>query len=348
LLNLAGRAGRLRREFHGNVWCLRPEYWPKPPRDRADLPNVVSALETTMLDGGLAIQRVLAGETSADLDGAATAAIGHLLTEYVQTKRAPDFRLNPDATEELQRTMAVLNDLPLILSSEIFKRNSGILPMRIENLHSALAVTKNLEDWLPMAPFEKGFYQRLRSIFELLHTELHGKKTLEYKFDVWLASRWVHQDTLQKIIESSLAWRISKGLPVDVRDTIRKTIRRIEQSIRYQWVRSLRAYHDVIGFVLRSKGRNKEADDLRPLYLYLEYGAYDRPILSLISLGFSRTAALILKRLLKFPSDASPEVCRDIMLTRDLSAGKVPKIIQREAEALLGKSRESKQAINPN
>jgi hypothetical protein len=36
------------------------------------------------------------------------------------------------------------------------------------------------------------------------------------------------------------------------------------------------------------------------------------------------------------------------MLTRDLSAGKVPKIIQREAEALLGKSRESKQAINPN
>jgi len=339
LLNLAGRAGRLRREFHGNVWCLRPEFWPKKPRDRAELPDVVSALETTMLDGGTTIQRVLDGQTDADPDGAATAAIGHLLTEYIQTQRVPDFRLNPDADKELQRTMAALRDLPLVLPSEIFKRNGGILPMRLENLHSVLVVEADLDDWLPMAPFEKGFYHRLLSIFELLHRELHGKRTIEYKFDAWLASRWVHQDTLQQIIESSLTWRTSQGLPTDVRETIRKLIRRIEQWIRYRWVRSLRAYHDVLGFVLRSNDRSQEADNLRPLYLYVEYGAYDRPILSLISLGFSRTAALILKRLVSFPSDATPETCRQVLLSRDLSAANVPKVIQREAQALLGRLR---------
>lgn len=336
-LNLAGRAGRLRREFHGNVWCLRPEYWQTQPQDHAELPNVASAFATTMLDGGTAIQRVLDGHSGADPDGAATAAIGRLLTEYIRPNRTPDFELKPNAEEELKRTLAMLHALPLTLPSEVFDQNSGILPTRIESLHRALSAEESLDDWLPMAPFEKGFYSRLRKIFELLHRELHGKRTLEFTFDAWLASRWVHQDTLQKIIDSRLTWRRSQGLPTDVRDTIRKIIRRIERWLRYQWVRSLRAYHDVLGLILRSRGKNDEADSLRPLYLYLEYGAYDRPILSLISLGFSRTAALVLRRLLKFPSDASPELCREILLRRNLAALRVPLIIQRESHALLGR-----------
>jgi hypothetical protein len=335
-LNLAGRAGRLRKEFHGNVWCLRPEQWPREPRDRAELPNVVSALETTMFDGGTAVQRVLSGDTSADRDGAATAAVGHLLTEYVHGDRVPEFTLSPSGKDEFQKTMDALRKLPVVLTPEIFKRNSGVLPMRLESLRESLAAHPRLEELIPLNPFDKGFYRRLLAIFEEVHLQLHTKTTLEYKFDAWLASRWAQQDTLQQIIESSLKWRTDNGLPSDVRITIRKTVRRIENWIRYRWVRSLRAYHDVLAFVLRSQGKESEAENLPPLHLYLEYGAYDPPILSVISLGFSRTAALLLKRLVTFPRNATPEVCRDILVTRDLQAANVPRIIQREARALLG------------
>jgi superfamily II DNA/RNA helicase len=335
-LNLAGRAGRLQKEFHGNVWCLRPDYWPKAPRDRAELPDVVSALETVMRDGGKAVQRVLNGEVGADPDGAATAAIGHLLAEYVHGKRPWDFSTPPEAKEDLEATMAALGNIPVNLPLDVLKRNSGILPTRLENLRRALLEEPTLDGLLPLSPFQIGFYPRLRSIFAIVHRELHVTNSLQYKFDAWLASRWIHQDTLQQIIESSVKWRVVHGLPSEVQITIRKTVRRIENWIRYRWVRSLRAYHDVLGVVLRLQNRNQDADSLSPIYYYLEYGAFDRAILSLISLGFSRTAALMLKRLVTFPADATPEICRNILVRRDLSAANVPKIIQREARALLG------------
>ena len=119
-------------------------------------------------------------------------------------------------SRNLKRRSQLYRDLPLTLPSKVFDQNSGILPTRIQSLHGVLSAEASLDEWLPMAPFEKGFYPRLCRIFELLHRELHGKTTLNSNLTHGSASRWVHQDTLQKIIDSRIKLAQSQGLPTDV------------------------------------------------------------------------------------------------------------------------------------
>src|SRR5690606_6658075 len=69
-LNLAGRAGRLLKEFHGNIWCLRPGEWnPVEGGELAcfegeRLQELSSAFEAVLQDGGSIVQRAV---SSADL-----------------------------------------------------------------------------------------------------------------------------------------------------------------------------------------------------------------------------------------------------------------------------------------
>jgi hypothetical protein len=337
-LNLAGRAGRLQREFHGNVWCLRPEYWQVAPANQAELPRIRSAFETALSDGGSDIRRVLVGETTTGSAATAATAAGRLLTEYVFTGRTPEIASDANVSAELSRTVAAVKSLELTLPREVFIRNSTVLPTRIEALYTFLLKESSLDKWILPAPFSSSFYETLSLIFQLVNSELHKSETIRHRFDAWLATRWIRQDTLQQMIDSSVKWRLSKGLRVDIQYIIRQIIRRIERRIRHQYVRYLRAYNDVLAVTLRHRNRESDAETLIPIYLFLECGACDRTILSLISLGFSRTASLVLKRRLPFPADASPEVCRQIVLKTNLASRRIPPVIRREAAALLGKS----------
>lgn len=123
-----------------------------------------------------------------------------------------------------------------------------------------------------------------------------------------------------------------------IQDVIRNMIKSIEQRIRFKLVRSLRAYHDVLSTVLVARNRASEAEAMLPLHIYMECGACNVVVLNLISLGFSRTAALLLHKLVFFPQDASPEWCRHILLHANLEALKVPPTVRREARHLLGPS----------
>jgi hypothetical protein len=337
-LNLAGRAGRLQREFHGNVWCLRPEYWPVAPADQAELPHVRSAFEAVLADGGTDVRRVLADEATRDSAATAATAAGRLLTEYVFTGRTPELSTDAKLAAELQVTLSVVKSLQLTLPREVFIRNGSILPTRLESLYTFLQNEQSLNAWIPPPPFSGEFYETLSSIFELVNRELHNSETIRHRFDAWLATRWIRQSSLQQMIDASVKWRVKKDLPVDVQKIIRQIIRRIERWIRHQYVRYLRAYNDVLAVALRDRNRETDAEALIPIYLFLEWGACDRTILSLISLGFSRTASLVLKRRLPFPTDASPEACRQIVLKTNLTSRRIPPVIKREAAALLGKS----------
>ena len=58
-LNLAGRAGRLLKEFQGNVWCLQPEQWKVRSFEGDPLQDISSAFERALADGGTLIRQFL-------------------------------------------------------------------------------------------------------------------------------------------------------------------------------------------------------------------------------------------------------------------------------------------------
>src|SRR5205823_2076438 len=82
--NLAGRAGRLLREFHGNVWCLRPDLWEEPSYDGESLQQIESAFAKALEDGGTAIRQVLDddGELNDRDRDTAVAALTRVYTEF--------------------------------------------------------------------------------------------------------------------------------------------------------------------------------------------------------------------------------------------------------------------------
>jgi hypothetical protein len=141
---------------------------------------------------------------------------------------------------------------------------------------------------------------------------------------------------LKDIIVSRLKYLTSIGEEFDTRDVIYDVIEDLEKVIRHRFVKHLRAYNDVLGVVLGERELLVEAGSLIPMHLYLECGASDPVALGLISIGLSRTSALILKKRIRFPNESTPEDCMRILSRVDLKRYGVPAFIRREVELLVG------------
>lgn len=338
-INLAGRAGRLLREFHGNVWCLSPDEWPSPPQDQTEQAVVSPAFTRTLAQSAGSFSEALANDRYVDRSGAVTASIGRILTEYVFTGSNLPLPEQEPARTLIAEAFLQIKDANFRLPQPVFARNSSVLPAKLERLYDALSAEADLDPWLPCYPYAEDCFERLERIFKLLQEVLESRPGLGYRFDAVLAMKWMRQHNLRQIIEARRKWQEeNRKTLTPIEDVIRNMIRSIEQRIRFKLVRSLRAYHDVLSTVLIARNRASEAETMLPLHLYMECGACSQVALNLISLGFSRTAALLLYNLRIFPQDASPELCRQIILHANLEELKVPATVRREARHLLGPS----------
>lgn len=112
----------------------------------------------------------------------------------------------------------------------------------------------------------------------------------------------------------------------------------LEEAIRFRLVKYYMAYCSVLDLVLRARAEAAIADAIEPFHVYLECGASDRVALSLMSLGLSRATALALCDKVRFPDDASPEVCLADLARRDLGALAIPVLCRREVVDLVALS----------
>jgi hypothetical protein len=155
---------------------------------------------------------------------------------------------------------------------------------------------------------------------------------------------WIHQTPLSAIIASEISYReeeASRSQPpgkVNIRNEIYSVIDTIEHELRFRYVRFMRAYHDVLAQVLRDRNQHDQAEQLVRFHLYLENGAY-RPIpISLMSLGLTRVAALLLAKRIVLSQDASPEEClrRCRQAIANAAGLKLPAAVRREIASLAG------------
>ena len=340
-LNLSGRAGRLRHEFHGNVWCLRPSEWETACYVGEPLQEIRSAFDRVLDDGGTAIRKVFDDEASVEDPETAIAALGRVFTEYVQKQRPLDESRHrtPDNAASLRETMARLQSIEVTLPPEVFARNSGVLPMRVEQLYQFFRAQADLTPMLPLRPFlsePNGTNSRLKEIFQRVSITLGGIDNRSYAYHAVLASQWIHETTLRQIIDNAINYQTSQGEAVNVRNLIYELIDTIEHHLRFRYVKYLHAYNDVLAIALRERRQNEEADTLVPLHLYLECGASHPVAISLMSLGLSRIAALLLHRRITLAADASPEECLDRCRDAIRNAERIslPRAVIREVEAL--------------
>ncbi len=338
-LNLAGRAGRLLHEFHGNVWCLRPADWPQKSYEGDSLIEIRSAMNEAMADGGTIVQKVLRNAVSGQELDYGEATLGKIYCDFVRGQR--DLEKSPWRTEanatELAATAHAVSALQVALPTEVLDANRSVRPDRMQALYERLKKEVEPAALAPLHPGMAGSNDRMGTIIQTVQVTLGGVDNNSYLFYKWLAVQWIYNTPLSRIIASRLAYLRSQGSNQSLTASIRELLKTLEEAIRFRLVKYYMAYNSVLDLVLRERGETAVADSLEPFHVYLECGASDRIALNLISLGLSRGTALALRDKIQFPDEASPEECLAKLATIDLAPLTIPALCVREVKDLLGR-----------
>lgn len=345
-LNLAGRAGRLLHEFHGNVWCFRPEEWEKAAYEGEPLQTIESAIDVAMVSGGKIVQRVLSGEAKGKELDYGEATFGKLYADFVRKGKSiaeSVWRTNENAAM-LQETEHQLQALRITLPDEILDANRSVRPDRLQQLYEFLREAPDPRAWMPLHPGLPGSNDRMGSIIALLLSRLGGEENNRHLYLKQLAIKWIYNVPISKIISEHVNYP-RKGPRKSVSTLIRNVLNDLEIDVRFRLVKYYAAFGTILQFALNERGYAAEATKVEPFHVYLECGASNPVALNLIALGLSRSTALSLMSSVRFPDDATPEDCLAHLSSVEIGRLNIPSLSQREVAELLGRDH---RAAEPN
>ena len=338
-LNLAGRAGRLLQEFHGNIWCLRPKEWENQCYQGETLQEISNAMNEVMMDGGKVIQRLLDDEADPKEIDLAEAAFGKLYCDFISLgKSLLESEFKSLTNEEmLNLTERKCKDKKITLPREILDANRAVRPDRLQDLYDYMKMQPDPLALVPLKPGTPDSNQRMEEIIRIVEEKLANKKNESYKLYKWLAMRWIYNTPLKIIIEERIDRLRGRGDRSKPSAIIRELLRVLETDIRFRLVKYYMAYTSILALVLRERGRIEEANSIEPFHVYLECGASDRVALNLIALGLSRVTALAIYNKVTFPDEASPEECLDKLAKLKIEDLNIHPLCKREVRNLLGR-----------
>jgi len=311
--NLAGRAGRWGKEFHGTIVCIDPNLktvWKEPPPRKRVRQHIMAATEHTLKDADGLLDYIMngynmkSGQDYAEYDYTLTFLFHSLL-------RGDDLRNLPSAKgiqeETRQRLQAQLEAelKTLTLPSDLIFRHPGILPHALTGLLTEFrAMTPDkLALLAPVLPESDDAVARYENIFCFIDkhlranwgnaTDVEGKRIRQLAI---MAVDWMRGKPLAVLIskrERVNAIRASKGEPsVKLSRIIIDVMKDVEEYARFKIPKYLRAFLDVLYFYTRQSGLSDVVRELPNLELWLELGVSVRTQLSLMELGLSRTGAI--------------------------------------------------------
>ncbi|MBW6528510.1 DEAD/DEAH box helicase [Sphingomonas sp. RHCKR7] len=302
--NLAGRAGRLRREFQGNIFLIDYDEWKAKPLDHERDSEIVPALQDGVTQRLEDLVATIAYDDNDDRksDGDLETLFVRLLDDHSRGELPTTLsRLTaagvPSASAE--RVQAALDEAVevLTLPVEVVRQSPNLSPHRQQALHAALLARAgrdkaSVRALIPAHPRDSAAYTSYASLLRLCHTHLLGlpESHGSHRYHALMAVFWMSGDPLPKIIDNAINYDKKKSS----RAVIRNTLETIEKVIRFEVVRLMSCYCAVLLQVMDEIGLSEMAGSVPPISLYLEVGASDRSMISFMGLGLSRVAAAIL------------------------------------------------------
>lgn len=295
--NLAGRAGRLQREFQGNIFLIDYEDWPKKPVRAARDVEIAPAIESSIKLSAQALDSIIQGK------GAAVSRSKRIELESAFVRLFADLKkgqLNDtlsrlDLDDEYRYNLSsVLRDAErsISLPIEVLKHAPSVSAHRQQRLFLRImdALARD-EAVIPLAPSEPQSFNSYASILKICHEEILGIDTSRnlHRFHAVLARKWMLGYSIPRIISEGLRKENEKGRNPDTRRYIRRTLEVIEDAIRFQTIRLFGCYNTLLQHALSER---KVPANIPDVELFLEIGASNITMVSLISLGLSRAMAI--------------------------------------------------------
>lgn len=298
--NLAGRAGRLRREFQGNIFLIDYNYWSKKPLTEPKDTNITPAIEKSIKSAPndliAAIEgKGISGTQRKRMD--VESAFVRLLDDYRSRRLERTFeQLEVSDTDRSILTSALGQAAALIsLPSAVLRRTHSVSAHKQQKLYSRLraailANPNNIDRLIPLHPRERNAFNSYADVLQLCHEVILGidiSKKL-HRYHALMAQRWMLGWSVPRIVSAQIKRR--KGS--DVRKIIRETLEMIEEVIRFQTSRLFGCYNSILGFALSEIGEARLSEQIPNMELFLEIGASNQTMVNLIALGLSRAVAI--------------------------------------------------------
>lgn len=334
--NLVGRAGRLSKEFHGNVFCIFGKKWDRDVTSHR-LEKIESAFEVAVNERTAELLHVVKEppQSSESKESSwAEQTYARVYADFVSSgKRIADFgeERNREQLSQIDRLSA---EFKRTLPNPIFVNNFYVHPARLESVAAFLRARADLQMWVPTYPYAERSYDRLLAIFELIEQLLVRSGTSAYRYHAWLAIRWMRGTSLKELVANKIERSAVDNDTDSINDAIRELFRDLEEELRYKYVKYTRLYCDVLHAVLTERGMVKEAEGLLPLHLFLEYGAANQTLINLMAIGLSRTSALLFKSFLRLRDDLTSAECQGYVDRVNIERTSLPAICKAEINRL--------------
>ncbi len=346
--NLAGRAGRLTKDFEGNIFLINLHDWDENPLLSKDkMTTVIPSFKNYVCsqDSGL-LEFIGDKEHKSDqktTQGLENAFMKLLMMReegiLLETLESFGDKLNESHKDKIIESIDNASEL-ITLPYDIYCKNPNVSVYCQQKLFDflTLQVQLNPRRFIPPHPMHqfnsiKDSYIGLFSIFEKYFLRSTGRSYLYY---YWLALDWMrgesYHDLLKLRIEHKNAKR--KRGEANVNTEARGLFDEIESGVRFRYVKFSKCYNDILSFVLKNNNREDLVASLSPLHLYLELGASSTTMINLIGMGLSRTAASQVAKKMINTSMSSSEI-KEWLSNQNLKAYNLPHSVLAEIEKIL-------------
>jgi hypothetical protein len=310
--NLAGRAGRWGKEFQGNVICIdanREDVWGQSGAPKSKQRYAIRRTADTVIENPDELIAFIQARTPReqavrrpDLEF----TYSYLIAQHLRYGSILDLpwtaRLNSEAVQRVSEVVASSARL-LRTPIEVIERNPGISPLAMDALLRRFGRPgRDPSDLLPADPSSEDAVEVYRRIFSRIAGEMNGALGPAGKRSHALAllvTRWMRGYPLARLIADRIRWEADHNTGRQTAVIIRAVLDEVEKIARFEAPRALACYTDLLRLYYSEIDRPDLAEALRDdLQLMLEFGVSIPTQVSLIGLGLSRTAAVMLGELI--------------------------------------------------
>lgn len=343
--NLAGRAGRLGKEFQGNIVCVDPRIpsvWRTPPPTKRSTYPIKPATDKVFADFDSLIayiyddSQVPPGSSKQELDQ----LISYLMTQYVgfgTLQNSPGcMAINKDQQEVLESAIAsMVKDLTLPF--EVLSRNPGVNPYSMQRLQKYFQKrTKPVEELLPSLPESEDAVLIFNNIFCRINAHLAPvfmppNRTFGLAIVV---VNWMRGYTLNRLIGAQIAHYEKNKKEYKLANVIRDVMEDVEQIARFIAPRYVSCYIDILRYHLTTLNRQDLLEQLPDVNVWLEFGASQPTQLSLMGLGLSRTSAIAISEYI-VDDNLDEASALDRITSLSIESLDLPLAVQREIRQLI-------------
>lgn len=306
--NLAGRAGRLGREFQGNVVCVDPNeahIWKQPPpRTRSRYP-IVRTLDSIVEHRADALFEYIEKDTPRNAKNAD--ALEHAFVYfYAEHRRHGTLALSPMAAKypsafiDRMMNLCAAAESKVDIPNEIVFRNPGVSPMAQQKLLTYFrGKGDDVEDLIPAFPEDPKAAEKYVKVLGRISTHLSGDpQALNWPHAILVVS-WMRGHPLARLItEAASYWAEKAKKPKSLPNVIRDTMRDVEEFARFRFAKYSSCYVEILRHHLSQLGQQDRADEIPRLSIWLEFGASQGTQIALMGLGLSRTTAIQLSEII--------------------------------------------------